>query len=36
MDGTNFLVNGENFKVLVYWHYFWCKCGQRENVKCME
>jgi len=36
MDDINFLVNRENFKVLAYWYYFWCKCRQRENVKCME
>jgi len=36
MDDIIFLVNRENFKVLLYWYYFWCKCGQREIVKCME
>ena len=36
MDDINFLANRENFKVLVYCHYFWCKCGQRENFKRME
>jgi len=28
------LVNRENFKVLVYWYYFWCRCGQ--IVKSMD
>jgi len=36
MDDINFLVNREHFEVLVYWYYFWCKCGQRGTVKCME
>jgi len=36
MDDINFLVNRENFKVLVYWYYFWCKCGQREITKSRE
>ena len=30
MDETNFLVDIENFKVLVYWYYFWCKYEQRK------
>jgi hypothetical protein len=31
-----FLVNRENFKILAYWYYCWCKRGQKEIVKYMK
>ena len=36
MHDNFLLVNRENFTILAYWYYFWCKCGQKEIVKYME